>query len=366
MKKVFTLIVAAVMAASVSAQTFKSFTETTVFITNQENVTAGITAGWIAAGSGQTATTKTGSINPETGEEEVYRQPGIDLKKGNKAKTFTAYVTGLTGLTAYGATTGSSDSRDVYVVATPEDGGAAVEGSATSAPSVSAVVSIKLDATKKYTVEITGVKEGDNTAGADIALHGVKFVAAASSNATVTIGKEGVATFAASYPVDYNANNLEAYSVSYDATNNKLAFNKIDGVVAANTAVIVKGAAGDYTLAKATADATVTETGLMASDGKKTGAENIYCLANKSEGLGFYQVSSTVTIPANKAYLEIPASAGARTFYSMEFGGGTTGINTIQANGAKANAAIYSLSGQQVSKAYKGIVIVNGKKMIQK
>lgn len=366
MKKVFTLIVAAVMAASVSAQTFKSFAETTVFITNQENVTNGITAGWIAAGSGQTATTKAGSINPETGKEEVYKQPGINLKKGNKAKTFTAYVTGLTELIAYGATTGSSGSRDVYVVATPEDGSAAVEGSATSAPSVSAVVSIKLDATKKYTVDITGVKEGDNTAGADIALHGIKFVAAASSNATVTIGSDGVATYAASYPVDYNANNLEAYSVSYDATNNKLTFNKIDGVVAANTAVIVKGAAGDYTLAKATADATVTNTGLKASDGKKTGAENIYCLAKKSEGLGFYQVSSSVTIPANKAYLEIPASAGARTFYSMEFGGGTTGINTIQANGAKANAAIYSLSGQQVSKAYKGIVIVNGKKMIQK
>ena len=181
MKKFFTLIAAVAMAASMNAQTFKSFAETTVFITNQENVTAGIAEGWIAEGSGQTATTKSGSINPETGEEETYKQPGIDLKKDNSKKAFTAYVTGLAGLTAYGATTSSSDSRDVYVVATPEDGGSAVEGSATSAPSVSAVVSLELDATKKYTVEITGVAEGDKTKGADIALHGIKFVAGTST-----------------------------------------------------------------------------------------------------------------------------------------------------------------------------------------
>lgn len=187
MKKFFTLIAAVAMAASMNAQTFKSFAETTVFITNQENVTAGITEGWIAEGSGQTATKKAGSINPETGEEEAYKQPGIDLKMGNSKKAFTAYVTGLAGLTAYGATTSSSDSRDVYVVATPEDGGSAVEGSATSAPSVSAVVSLELDATKKYTVEITGVAEGDKTTGADIALHGIKFVAGTTSTGISSI-----------------------------------------------------------------------------------------------------------------------------------------------------------------------------------
>lgn len=106
---------------------------------------------------------------------------------GNSKKAFTAYVTGLAGLTAYGATTSSTDSRDVYVVATPEDGGSAVEGSATSAPSVSAVVSLELDATKKYTVEITGVKEGDKTTGADIALHGIKFVAGTTSTGISSI-----------------------------------------------------------------------------------------------------------------------------------------------------------------------------------
>lgn len=181
MKKFFTLIAAVAMAASVNAQTFKSFAETTVFITNQENVTAGIAEGWIAEGSGQTATTKSGSINPETGEEETYKLPGIDLKKDNSKKAFSIYVTGLTSLTAYGATTSSSDTRDLYVVATPNDGSAAVEISASSEPNVTAVASLALDAAKKYTVVFTGVKKGDKESGADIALHGIKFVPSTST-----------------------------------------------------------------------------------------------------------------------------------------------------------------------------------------
>lgn len=102
------------------------------------------------------------------------------------------------------------------------------------------------------------------------------------------------------------------------------------------------------------------------ADGTKTGANNIYCLAKKtSNGVGFYQVSSDVTIPANKAYLEINASNSAK-YYSIGIGGNTTGIQAIQQNSVKADGIMYSLSGQRVGKDYKGIVICNGKKMIKK
>ena len=181
MKKFFTLIAAVALAASVNAQTFKSFEKTTVFITNQENIKAGIAEGWIAEGSGQSATTKAGSINPETGEEESYKQPGIILKKDNDLKALTVYVKGLTGLTAYGATTSSGETRDLYVVATPKDGSAAVEVSASTEPSVTAVASLVLDAAKEYTVVLTGVKEGDKESGSDVALHGIKFVPGTST-----------------------------------------------------------------------------------------------------------------------------------------------------------------------------------------
>ena len=42
-----------------------------------------------------------------------------------------------------------------------------------------------------------------------------------------------------------------------------------------------------------------------------------------------------------------------------------TGINTIKTD-ADANAPVYNLAGQKVDKNYKGVVIMNGKKMIQK
>ena len=87
----------------------------------------------------------------------------------------------MIGLTAYGATASSADTRDLYVVATPNDGSAAVEISASSEPNVTAVASLELDAAKEYTVVFTGVKEGDKESGADVALHGVKFVPATST-----------------------------------------------------------------------------------------------------------------------------------------------------------------------------------------
>ena len=41
------------------------------------------------------------------------------------------------------------------------------------------------------------------------------------------------------------------------------------------------------------------------------------------------------------------------------------GINTVSAEQTKCNNAIYNLAGQKVSAQYKGVVIKNGKKVIQ-
>ena len=46
--------------------------------------------------------------------------------------------------------------------------------------------------------------------------------------------------------------------------------------------------------------------------------------------------------------------------------GTATGITNITADEAAKNAPVYNLAGQKVTKAYKGVVIKNGKKMIQK
>lgn len=197
--------------------------------------------------------------------------------------------------------------------------------------------------------------------GSKIGFFGFKY----SVNEKVSITDAGFATFAASYPVDYSANGMVAYAVKY--ADGKLTYNKIEGIVPANTAVLLKGDAKDYTLTAAEGEPATVDTDLKVADGTKTGANNIYCLANKNNGVGFYQVANTVTIPANKAYLEIgtPVTTPAK-YYSIGIGGNTTGIQAIQQNGVKADGIMYSLSGQRVGKDYKGIVICNGKKMIKK
>lgn len=50
----------------------------------------------------------------------------------------------------------------------------------------------------------------------------------------------------------------------------------------------------------------------------------------------------------------------------ISLNGKTTGITNITTDEAAKNAPVYNLAGQKVTKAYKGIVIKNGKKMIQK
>lgn len=373
MKNLFTFIVALFMATGVYAQekqTYKSFTETTVWFPNQTEVQKAIDEGWASVINvlDKNFTSRTGNVDPETDKiKSNYTTSGIALKHGNRDKTLTLYVTNTSYLKAYAVTPGG-ETRVIKVTATPTEGDP-VEASSSSKPGVSAVVSLILDPAKNYKVLFEGYKS-NMIDGADLALQGVRFIPSTSTATSVAIGEAaGFATLAPSFAVDYSnrGDGLVAYSVSYNSSSNELTYKKIDGVVEAGKAVILKGK-GNYILEASSETATVTETGLKPSDGNKTVADNdnIYCLAKKaSNGVGFYRVATGVAIPANKAYLEINEPTSAK-YYSIGIGGNTTGIQAIQQNSVKADGIMYSLSGQRVGKNYKGIVICNGKKMIKK
>ena len=86
---------------------------------------------------------------------------------------------------------------------------------------------------------------------------------------------------------------------------------------------------------------------------------NIYALANLSNGPGFYRVKSGVEIPQYKAYYTSTAAVDAFLFEDV------TGINKVVAD--DANAEVFTISGVKVDKANKkGIYIVNGKKVVVK
>ena len=57
---------------------------------------------------------------------------------------------------------------------------------------------------------------------------------------------------------------------------------------------------------------------------------------------------------------------GATSIGNISFAGAGTGINGITVDGAdNANAPVFNLAGQRVSKDAKGILIQNGKKFIK-
>lgn len=71
------------------------------------------------------------------------------------------------------------------------------------------------------------------------------------------------------------------------------------------------------------------------------------------------------TLVANKAYIELGAGTAAAAL-SIEWDGGTTGIGGIEESVVDDNVPVYNLNGQRVDMNTKGIIIKNGKKIINK
>lgn len=180
---------------------------------------------------------------------------------------------------------------------------------------------------------------------------------------TLTTSAKGYATYSADYAVNYSELGLTAYTLTVDETNKTVTAKAFTGVVPAGKAVLVKGTANTtYTLTPATTEgdatfATDLKTGATKADGTQ------YGFTSKSGTPAFAQVVSGQDIPAKKGYIVLKGASAAK--YSICFGDEATGIQTIEAASA-ANAAMYNLAGQRVDKAYKGIVIVNGKKYLNK
>lgn len=179
----------------------------------------------------------------------------------------------------------------------------------------------------------------------------------------------GFATFSASYSVDYGSLGLEAYAVKMNADKKAVTLEKIEGVVPAGKAVLLKGTPGEsYKLTTGEGVEAVFDTDLKVSDGTATSSDKIavYGLATVDGQDGFYKASGEQKIPAKCGYLEVAKTAGAAFFSLGDITGNTTGIADVKAETVKADAQMYNLAGQKVGKGYKGIVIKNGKKMILK
>ena len=151
-----------------------------------------------------------------------------------------------------------------------------------------------------------------------------------------------------------------------------------DGIVKSGQGVVLKASTADgvnLTPTNKTATGDFTGNSLQGTATSITNPGNAYVLNYKEgTGAGFYKLSSTGTIGANKAYLTYDAQegpVGAPAFFSFD---NTTGIVEMRNEGNEwnggngENAIWYDLNGRRLQgkPAQKGLYIVNGKKVIIK
>jgi hypothetical protein len=97
------------------------------------------------------------------------------------------------------------------------------------------------------------------------------------------------------------------------------------------------------------------------------GAGNYYVLGilQSSGVVGFGPLANGVTLAKGKAYLVPTSGSGFLTFVIGDEDETTT-INAVDAAGMDDDTPVYNLAGQKVGKDYKGVVIVNGRKVVRK
>ena len=146
-----------------------------------------------------------------------------------------------------------------------------------------------------------------------------------------------------------------------------------DGIVPANTGVVLYSAKADtkevpVTTETGTTDwsnnemvANVVRAKVYLTEGDKTN----YILSNETAGVGFYLAAENgAYLPAHRAYLSTTATPSTPAPF-LSFDEGTTGIVNVNRE-TITNNQYYTLDGRRVENPSNGIYIVNGKKVVIK
>ena len=239
-------------------------------------------------------------------------------------------------------------------------------------------------------------------------IYAVKFVPTNETASTkkITLPEQGVMTFSDVHAWTVPAG-LKAYIAGGQKTQKDgtitLALTAVETIPAC-TGVILEGKGGEsydltstdcgtamkedgtkslvdlnYALRPVISDYTLEKTELAyAGDATDKKAFHNYILGVK-DGKAVFAPTEAGTLAAGKAYYKIrrdqdklakaikedPTAAKA-IFFNFGGNGETTGINGIENEAKKNDGIMFNLAGQKVQKSYKGMVIMNGKKFINK
>ena len=264
---------------------------------------------------------------------------------------------------------------------------------------------------EQFTASVTNAQAGTYyiTTVKAAQIYAVKFVPTGETTSTriITLPEQGVMTFsdvhAWTVPAGLKAYIASSQKVQKDGTIT-LALTEVKTIPAC-TGVILEGKGGqsydltstdcgtamredgvkplvdmNYGLRPVISNYTLEKTELDFTGDKGTDSKffHNYILASK-DGKTVFAPADAGSLSAGKAYYRIrrdqdklaktikenPAAAKA-IFFSLGGNGETSGINGIESETQKNHDVMFNMAGQKVQKLYKGMVIMNGKKFINK
>lgn len=200
-----------------------------------------------------------------------------------------------------------------------------------------------------------------------------KWYVVPATDVEVAMKAVGDKTYATAYlPFGVSAvSGAEAYVGALNETKDQLNMTEVK-TIPANKGVVLVGTAEKATLTISNSnealtianDLVGTNTAITLAD--DTRANYLVFGKNKDNTteVGFFKPSTSVpSIPANKAYLDATTLTAS---IAMNFGGNTTGVNTVVLGENGVNAPVFDLSGRRVVAPVKGgVYIQNGKKFIK-
>lgn len=130
--------------------------------------------------------------------------------------------------------------------------------------------------------------------------------------------------------------------------------------ITANTPLLLAGTPGTYTFT-GTSEAAKSSytsgvlTGVLQAEEITSG----YVLQQQDGVTGFYRVGSSITVPANRCYLNVDSNVKMLSLKFIE-----DGVATVKK--AQEDGEAFDLGGRRVTRTQKGVYIRNGKKVIIK
>ena len=193
-------------------------------------------------------------------------------------------------------------------------------------------------------------------------------------NASLTISSDGQGTFCSNIDLDFSdIEDVKAYIASGFIKNTGTVIMTRVTDVPAYTGLFIKGTPGTYDIpykpSTAYYENLLKGNVETVSVNPEEGILENYYLSDGSDGLGFYRISSTRTMSANRAILQIPtwlnATQNESRAINIVFDDEMTGISDATVAETQ-QADCYDLMGRRVAQPKRGLYIKNGKKMIIK